>query len=113
MKDRVYIEAYSPLNEQPVQEDEYTGVHNPSHSSFDIVKHGKRCWLGVATYKNTGNKAVVLRKAFNWGTLTAFSEYVISTIQDEPHLKAVLDYARDMVEHCDQGYYPDKPYLVY
>ena len=108
MKNRVF--AGSAYERDPRNEIVLSGVNNPSHSKFEVIKRGQRCCLGVATYKLTGNKAVVFRKAFNWDETIAYSEFVVSTVQDEQHLINILDFARDMVR--DNDYSPDKPYMI-
>lgn len=75
-------------------------IINPDHSSVTVFKEVRDRWLLVATYRLSGKKAVLLRKrSYNWFDETSrLDEFVVSTADDEAHLKLLKRYASPMIE---------------
>lgn len=73
-------------------------IINLDHKSVVAFKDGHYRWLLVATYHN-GTKAVIHRKTELWGDarVPVTTEFVISTADDDAHLRRIMRYAMSML----------------
>lgn len=80
-------------------------ILNVDHASVTELATGSGCSLLVACFKEKLGRVLLFRHLACWKGQTVEREFVVSTVEDNDHLRRLLNYARSMLNRTYRGAY--------